>query len=262
MKINVQQRIPVTQNTINKIQIFGERCSGTNYLEHLLLKNLEAIEITSQFGFKHCFHREIGEKTSDCLFVIIYRSPLDWLRAMHKIPHHAAFELRGIPFEDFIRKEWWCQWDETSEVTPDNPLYGKEIMIDRCPLTHKRFTNIIKLRRAKICDYESLRDKADNLIYITLEELKIYPEDFIKIVSDKFKIKKSCNFTDIIKYQGKGDPYIPTFYDPITVADLDHIINEIDVQLEKSIGYDINQLVEHNILQLKMGFSSTKMYTP
>jgi hypothetical protein len=262
MKIKIQQKASLTKNTINKIQIFGERCCGTNYLEHLLLANLEPIEITSQFGFKHCFHQEVIEETSDCLFVIIYRNPLDWLRAMHKTPYHAAFELRGIPFEDFIRKEWWCQFDEDAEVTSDNPLYGKEIMLERCPLTHKRFTSIMRLRTAKINNYESLKDKVDNSIYITLEELRTYPGDFINIVSDTFKIRKSCNFADIIKYKGIGRPYIPTFYYPITVADLCHIMNESDIQLEESIGYDIKQLVEDNILQLEMGVSHIKPYTP
>ena len=37
---------------ISKVQIYGERCSGTNYLESLIKLNFN-VEITWLYGWKH-----------------------------------------------------------------------------------------------------------------------------------------------------------------------------------------------------------------
>lgn len=37
-----------------KVAIYGERCSGTNYLEQLLLLNFD-VEIVWDYGWKHFF---------------------------------------------------------------------------------------------------------------------------------------------------------------------------------------------------------------
>ncbi len=37
---------------LTKIQIYGERCSGTNYLEDVITKNFN-VDITWEYGWKH-----------------------------------------------------------------------------------------------------------------------------------------------------------------------------------------------------------------
>jgi hypothetical protein len=39
---------------LNKVTIYGERCSGTNYLEQLLIKNFD-VEVVWTYGWKHFF---------------------------------------------------------------------------------------------------------------------------------------------------------------------------------------------------------------
>ena len=39
---------------IKKFTIYGERCSGTNYLQNLVNDNFE-IELTWEYGWKHFF---------------------------------------------------------------------------------------------------------------------------------------------------------------------------------------------------------------
>jgi len=144
---------------IKRIQVFGERCSGTNYLESLLTQNLDDITLRRDFGHKHFFHLPGVSHADDCLFIIIYRELFDWLRSLHQQPYHAASELRDIHFSEFIRRPWWCVWSEESGKTPTNPLYGKEMMFERNPRTGKRFRNVIRLRANKIRNWESLRKK-------------------------------------------------------------------------------------------------------
>ena len=59
---------------IKQVTIYGERCSGTNYLEQLLLSNFE-VEITWEYGWKHFFGHADLSNSDDVLFigiVIIY----------------------------------------------------------------------------------------------------------------------------------------------------------------------------------------------
>ena len=39
---------------VNKFTIYGERCSGTNYLEEIILHNFN-INVTWDYGWKHFF---------------------------------------------------------------------------------------------------------------------------------------------------------------------------------------------------------------
>ena len=110
---------------IERLQIFGERSSGTNYLFHLLRKNLKlANKEEWPFGHKHfmpwyflpkeCFvgpeHIYTLENSDDTLFVIVFRDPYEWLRSFHKEPHHGADHLFNISFSEFIHSEWHLTW--------------------------------------------------------------------------------------------------------------------------------------------------------
>lgn len=85
---------------VKQIQIFGERCSGTNYLCQLIIKNFE-IEMTRLYGHKHFFGYvsiEDGKKnnefkTKDVLFVCISRNLKDWLNSFFREQHHLPREF-------------------------------------------------------------------------------------------------------------------------------------------------------------------------
>ena len=49
---------------ITKYTIYGERCSGTNYLEDIISKNFN-VEITWRYGWKHFFGHNITDKTNN-----------------------------------------------------------------------------------------------------------------------------------------------------------------------------------------------------
>tara|TARA_B110000027_G_C16122057_1_gene303744 strand:+ start:2092 stop:2340 length:249 start_codon:yes stop_codon:yes gene_type:complete len=62
---------------IQKITIYGERCSGTNYLETLLAKNFHDYKLTWKYGWKHFFGHQNLENSDDTLFICIVRNPVD-----------------------------------------------------------------------------------------------------------------------------------------------------------------------------------------
>ena len=67
--------------------IYGERCSGTNYLKNIIDTNFD-IEFTQKFGFKHFFGFSDLTNTDDILFIGIVRNPYDYLNSLYFDQHH------------------------------------------------------------------------------------------------------------------------------------------------------------------------------
>ena len=76
---------------INKFTILGERCSGTNILRALVLKNFE-LKFTEEFGHRHfqIFHNNLNN-SDDCLFIGIIRNPFDWINSLYLKPCKTIF---------------------------------------------------------------------------------------------------------------------------------------------------------------------------
>ena len=229
---------------ISRIQIYGERCSGTNYLEHLLRRNVPDVPLTWDFGWKHFFHEAGVERADDCLFVVIYRNPFDWLRSLNRSPWHAAPPLWNLDFSAFIRAEWWCVFDEHWPVAPDDPRYGTELMLERSPETGERFANVMRLRTAKIRDWEALRDQAAHTAHVRYEDLNKRPGEFLDSLCTRFALPRLPVLHEVREDKGKRHRYRPKAYVPVSEPDLQFVLGELDRPLEARIGYDVTALAE------------------
>ena len=103
---------------ITKLFVIGERCSGTNYMNSLIMKNFEISAFS--LGHKHFppwyeLSQEYYqgnpqyytfENTEDFLFVVIFRNAYDWVRSFNRTPWHAHTSFNHIPLSEFIRKPW------------------------------------------------------------------------------------------------------------------------------------------------------------
>lgn len=237
---------------INRIQIYGERASGTNFLKQLLVKNIPNIAHTSQYGWKHFFPPKDFPNSDNCLFIVIYRDPFDWLRSLHLQPHHTHPSLKKISFSKFIRTEWQCVWDELADVQPGDEKYGTEMLFERDPLTGKRFENVIQLRNAKNIAFEELKQKVKNIEFVKYEELKKNPKRLINKIKKRFKISSLDNILTVDTYKGiTKKKYIPKEYAPIDDNDLLFIKNNLKTSLEKKIGYDA-KYQKHNQSKIKL----------
>ena len=236
-------------NSVKKLQIFGERCSGTNYLEQLINKNIPSISITTEYGFKHFFPKTDVGKSNDCLFIILYRNPFDWLKSIYRNPWHANAELKALSFSDFIRSKWICVWDKDAGVSKKDKRYNTEIMFERCPVSEKRFENLIKMRTAKILAWETIRDKNSNTVYIRYEELILDPEKHIRIISYKLDLPMTPIFKGVDSYKGlRWYQGLKTriLRKPLPIVnsdDLQYIVMHLDEQLENSVSYNIKSLL-------------------
>lgn len=226
---------------VQRIQIFGERASGTNYLQQLLERNLPDLPVRFDFGWKHFLHAPGVETAVDCLFLVLYRNPFDWLLSLHRHPWHVAPELKQLSFSDFLRKEWRCVWNEDSKTPPTDPRYGTEMPFERDPVTHQPFANVLAMRTAKIRDWESLRVQTRHALYVRYEDLRADPGAAIARVAVAGGVATPAFFQPVTGYKGMAFAYRPRV-ERMDEADLDYIVAHLDPALEQSIGYDLAAL--------------------
>jgi hypothetical protein len=121
---------------LKKVTIYGERCSGTNYLEELLVLNFN-VEIVWNYGWKHFFGFNDLSNSDDTLFIGIIRNLEDWINSLYRQKYHLPRVLT------------------TSNDTYLNDTFysinynNDEIMSDRNIDTGERYKNIFELRFVK-----------------------------------------------------------------------------------------------------------------
>jgi hypothetical protein len=225
---------------ITRIQIYGERASGTNFLMTLLRKNFPNVVLTDEYGWKHFFPPENFPGSDDCLFIVIYRDPFNWIRSLYLQPNHVHPSLKKIVFSEFIRKEWQCIYTKLAGVNRDDERYGKEMMFERDPETGERFKNVLHLRSAKIKAFEAIKVKVKYCKYIRYEVLNANPQKFLSEISTQFGIGLVPEYIPVNNYKGfSKKTFTPKKYFSISTSDLKFIRLNLNTSLENKIGYHI-----------------------
>ena len=195
---------------MKKVQIYGERCSGTNYLEDIIKINFD-VDITWQYGWKHFFgfQDEQLKNSDDTIFICIVRNLEDWINSFYRERHHLI--LRGkinIPeqeqIDEFLNKEF-CSFSDNPDGTC-NPFC--EILEDRHIYTGERYKNIFELRHTKIkWMLEDLPNKVKNCVFIKYEDLISDFENTLSKIKDKgLKVKENINFSlNTNRYMGNSN---------------------------------------------------------
>ena len=199
--------------------IYGERHSGTNFLEQCMNSCFD-IPRTSFYCSKHFFGwtkpATITYKARHVLFIGIVRNPYDWIRSMYNEPHHIHPHKRWN-FKIFITTEW-------SSV--NNNLC--EIVEDRNFLNGQPYKNIFELRQIKY-NYllNTIPTIAQNYVLISYEHFIKNHRNILNIIGEKFHLKKVGEPPEsIVKY-----PYeLP--YDIKEIID-----SNLDWTLEEALGY-------------------------
>ena len=236
---------------IKHVQIFGERCSGTNYLKSLIEKNFTGVQITKAYGGKHWFikgHHPRGRTnrstdyecirslsdSDDTLFTIIYRNPFDWLRSLHTSPYHAG-NHSDLTFSQFIRKPWI-----SFETTRMNPAWPKR---DDDYYFIEEAQNILQLRTLKIRHLNTLEHVVSNVSFVNYEGLTSNNE-LLGNIADRFGIRLAGRpLVGETFYFGGGQTKVfaaPKQYPPISEEDLDFILESLDWDLERRIHYTLS----------------------
>ena len=215
---------------IKQFTILGERCSGTNYLEQIMLENFD-INVTWNYGWKHFFgfyDFKQTEEENETLFIGIVRHPIYWIDSFFKEQYHLQNRPRTL--DQYL-------FNEIISVNDKN-----EIMKEDCNyLTGNPYHNIFELRFIK--NYyliNKMPQNVKNYILISYENLR---DNFIKTISsihNKFSLKSKYSFYRNPSYfkDEKNKKYVkkeiklPLIYQYICAKKL-NIIQEL------KLGYDI-----------------------
>jgi hypothetical protein len=211
--------------------IYGERCSGTNFLLSAIEENFD-LEFTSKYVWKHFFGHYNFKNTdeeNDTLFICIIRNPITWIDSFYKKLHHIPLENR-LNIHSFLFNSFYSVYDD-----------GSEILDDRNIITKERYKNIFELRYLKnnflinempklvknviLIRYEDLRDKYDTVL------------DFIKM---KFNLqKKNEHYKRVDSYKGyKKIPYVKKLVE-LRPKIINIIKKNLNHDQENSLGYVI-----------------------
>lgn len=176
---------------LKKYHIYGERSSGTNFLEDSLIRNFDVIsafndgektdifsknvdltcEKFKKYGHKHWFGNHLDlSGTDDTLFICIVRDPINWLNSMYKIPR--ALDIKMVESQHtFFNNEvrGLCAiYSEKPPQVANGLIQSPEFNI----YTGKLYKNIFELRSEKIrWMYEDLPKLVKNYIFIRYEDL-------------------------------------------------------------------------------------------
>ena len=143
---------------LNKFTIYGERCSGTTYLEQIINLNFKA-DITWEYGWKHFFGFHDLTNSDDTLFICIVRNPYDWINSFYKYQYHLPIQFKNK--FNFLNNEFYSINKENIEMKNDHNIY-----------TSQRYSNIFELRHTKLKFLiETLPLKVTNYLFIKYEDL-------------------------------------------------------------------------------------------
>lgn len=236
---------------IKYIQLFGERCSGTNFLASLIKKNFVDVEITTGFGGKHWFIKDHDPRgianqstdyecrrrlteNEDTLFICLFRDPFDWVRSINVKPYHARHH-RNLPLTEFLQKPW--RSFETSRVN----LYWPDRQDQYWFIEEAE--NILRLRSQKIAHLLNLQSRVKHIYFLTYEKLRDN-NNLLYTIAEQFDIKLTHSY--ILGEQEhfgrhENKKFTKPQYPEIPQEAIEFIRGELDWELENRIGYKISQ---------------------
>jgi hypothetical protein len=213
---------------VRKFTIYGERCSGTNYLEQLITANFE-LSVTWQYGWKHFFGFSDLKNSDDTLFFGIVRSPLAWIDSFIKNPYHVPPQNKNI--KNFLSNKFYSINDKNELIKEDLNYTNKQV-----------YKNIFELRFMKNEFLLNIMPKlVKNYAFINYEYIKAEPFDFLEAIRIQFNLKKrQDNYVNISYYKMQKDQKYIEHPITLTPAIIFHINRNLNAEQERRLNYTIN----------------------
>ena len=231
---------------ITKIKIVGERCSGTNYLSTLVQTNFKNIDFaptlisspTGRVGSHKHFITNFDYDEMDTLVICIVRNPYDWMRSLHRQPHH-LLQLSGLPFEIFVKRvaRSYHNFNLTEEIKLMKPSIQKKMFLADPNNIIESHPNILSMRSYKMQKYFSSSFK--NVEIISYDNL-VNNLDLLSDIAKKYGIEMNHpTIQNITKYKGfeHEKDYVPIAYPKINTNILNYINGELNWELENKLGF-------------------------
>lgn len=246
----------VASHVTSRIKLYGERNSGTNYLERLIRLNLAVhllrgttpdpvdvpffgaewvrdlyfrLAFRSNLGWKHMLAPDVrqleGAVDPGLLFVCLVKNPYAWLLSLYRKPHHAR--ERHASFEAFLVNPWHTLGRENAP---------------------KGFPNPIALWNAKMASYLQLSEH-QRVVVLRYEDLLADPLGVLDSLCREHGIpvrkRPLENIVNSVHDSSKGWDYefYRSYYleerwrEKLSPAALQIIDRELDATLVQRLGY-------------------------
>ena len=245
---------------MRKIKVYGERNTGTNYLNKLLeinfhgqilegtvpktldkllrrsnksehLRDLYFHYSKINLGWKHReidsnLLKMIDQSQERIVFITLSKNPYSWLLSMYNRPYHNLFGV-NLTFDEFLRKEWPSLGRESRRTSYKNP-------IDLWNKKNASYYQLVGHEKARILRYE-------DLLLQPLTELQGILDSTKLEVTENFPL----NFEKSTKDSDKNSEYYLEYYGReiwkknLTASNI-KIINEfLDMELMAKLNYKI-----------------------
>lgn len=215
---------------VTRRKVWGERASGTNFLNALIDRNFPDLADSGRIYWKHGYAPLVRPR-QDRLNLLILRDPFDWLRSFKRIPWHAPRRFWDEPFSAFIRREW-------IGLLYDQGTLPVERLAERHPLSRRRFADVLELRQVKMRHHLIAAAHLPNSAVVRFEDVSADPQGFVRDLAQTFGLARNEEFRPVNDYKGVGtQAFVPRDYAPIDEADRRHILSRLDPRLEGFFGY-------------------------
>ena len=175
---------------ITYFSLYGERCSGTNFVRKLVFDNFDLTFCRrpdiGMAGWKHFFgtpeNEEAIRKSKEwCIAIAVVRNPIDYFVSFFKNPHHQTPE-RTTDFETFLMSEFYSVRSHTREELPEDHNLNDFT---------KRYKNLFELRSVKLKYLHSVMPAiTPNYVLVRLEDLMANPEKILEEWQMKFNLHR------------------------------------------------------------------------
>ena len=242
---------------MDKIKIFGERNTGTNYLTNLFYKNINVKiirgtvprknilnynEFTKNIYFQITKNRNLGWKHafvdkdflsrhaqfSNTCFVFLVKNPYSYLLSLYRKTYHFV-DKKPDTFKEFLQHKWKLQLRDNMK---------------------ERFLNSpVDLWNKKVSSYfECKWEFPDNVVIVCYEDLLRDPDATISDIANNFALEATESFNNVLKSTKKEEKtftYYQDYYlnerwrDNINKEDINLINNSLDFGLMEKLDYQI-----------------------
>ncbi|MEM6363065.1 MAG: hypothetical protein AAF539_16530 [Planctomycetota bacterium] len=233
----------MSEHAATRIQLFGQRGSGTNFLQKLIELNVPTLSVGFDFGYKHNLPVGLERMGRDVQVCVITRNPYDWVRSLHRQPWHVAESMRSLDMDDFLRHPWHCVYDDQSGIKPDDEKFGTEMMFERNPTTGLRYCNALAMRSDRLRRWWSMSEMLPTtsrpVWWVQYESLIRYPLEMLTDLANACECDAPQVVKPVERYKGfrKGRRYQPTPQTPLSIPTRRWIEDQLDWEMETRLGY-------------------------
>lgn len=230
---------------MQRVQVMGERASGTNFLR-VLLEDHVALKQTGEYGWKHGFPAFPVQRVED-LLVVCFRAPEPWLLSLYHKPWHVRQEQRDVSFAAFLRQPFDTVRD--MHLCPGEAkgpgAEGMPIQQDRDPQTGRVFANPVLLRNAKTRGFLTLPAREVNCCLLRYEAVLADPARFVAELSAFYDVEFEPQITlPAERLGGMGRAQTGARRDAkpaFSPADRAFLAEQIDRGQEAQLGYKVSE---------------------